>query len=542
MGIMGKLSPYEILKRVEREGFERVWQGSAQYLPKPTRRIDFAAVKPSSPHPLPDLMQRMRLSFLKLGFMEVSNPIIVDEAEVYKQYGSEASVILDRCYYLATLPRPEIGLSKANCEEMKKRGVQLTKSKTVALKKVLRDYKKGRIDSDDFVEKIASSLNVSDSMATIILSEVFPEFAKLKPEPSSLTLRSHMTSSWFLTLQALQHKLELPIKLFSVGVRFRREQREDALHLRAHHAASCVVMDEEVDVRDGEEIMKACLEPLGFSSFRFEQKKTTSKYYAPQTEYEDFLFHPKKKEWIEIADHGLYSPIALARYDLEYPVLNLGIGIERVAMAMHNETDMRRLIHPQFYVETHLSDIEIAQMIKVDVEPQTELGLKVLKGIEFTGDKHAATSGPCEFLAYQEKLRERILRVYLYTPDVGAKLLGSAALNNIYVADGNVLGVREEKIEGTDILSRSALKKSANSGISYLHAVASLAAAKIEEAISSGIKNFEIRIKMAKRPSDVNIKIDEVARFYITSNKKRIKLGGPIFIGVRAEIVDDNLP
>src|SRR3972149_34179 len=163
MGIMGKLSPYEILKRVEREGFERVWQGRAQYLPKPTRRIDFAAVKPSSPHPLPDLMQRMRLSFLKLGFMEVSNPIIVDEAEVYKQYGSEASVILDRCYYLATLPRPDIGLSKAKSQEIERLGVALTEKKTLALQKVLRDYKKGEIDSDDLVEKMAASLEIQDS-------------------------------------------------------------------------------------------------------------------------------------------------------------------------------------------------------------------------------------------------------------------------------------------------------------------------------------------------------------------------------------------
>lgn len=534
---MGKLRPYEILKRVKKEGFEQVWRDSAHLIPKPTKRINLVAVKPGVSHPLFDLIQIMRQSFLNLGFMEIFNPIIVDETEVYKQYGLEAPVILDRCYYLATLPRPEIGLSKAKCREIERRGVKLTEEKTTALQQVLRDYKKGKIDSDDFVEKIAGSLDIPDSLATLILSEVFPEFASLSPQPSTLTLRSHMTSSWFLTLQALQHKLE-PIKLFSVDVRFRREQREDSLHLRAHHAASCVIMDDEVDVRDGEEITKILLKPLGFNRFRFIQKKATSKYYTPETEYEAYTFHPSIKEWIEIANHGLYNPIALARYNLEYPVLNVGIGVERVAMVLHDATDVRRFVYPQFYVEPHLSDIEIAKMVKVDVEPQTELGLKIWNGIESTALKHADALGPCEFLAYEEKTSEKILKVYIYTPDVGAKLLGSAALNSIYVYDGNVLGVTEKNMGHTSTLSK-ALEKGVPVGFSYLHAVASLAAAKIEEAAFSGTKNLNIRIKTAKRPSDVNIKISDAARRYITSNKKKIKIDGPLFVGVRAETADN---
>jgi len=532
-----KLRPYEILKRVKKEGFEQVWQQSAHLLPKPTKRINLLDAKPGVSHPLFDLVQIMRQSFLNLGFIEVSNPIIVDETEVYKQYGPEAPVILDRCYYLATLPRPEIGLSKTKCQEIERLGVQLTEKKTADLRKVLRDYKKGKIDSDDLLEKIAGYLDISDSLASSILSKVFPEFASLNPESTTLTLRSHMTSSWFLTLQALQHKSELPLKLFSVDVRFRREQREDSLHLRAHHAASCVIMNDEVDVHEGEEITQLLLKPLGFDSFRFIQKKVTSRYYVPETEYEGYIFYPQMKEWIEISNHGLYNPVALAKYNLKYSVLNVGIGVERVAMALNDETDVRRLIFPQFYVEPDLSDIEIANMIKVDVEPRTELGLKILKEIEYTASNHADALGPCEFLACQEQTSQKIVKVYVYTPDVGSKLLGSAALNTVYVSDGNILGVTEKKAEHTTPISKTQ-QKGVPVGFNYLHCVASLIATKIEEAIFSDIKNFNIRIKMAKRPSDVNIKIGDAARRYITSNKKRIKINGPIFIGVRAEIAD----
>jgi len=534
---LGKLKPDEILKRVETEGFEHVWLESPRLLPKATRRLELAFGRRGISHPLFDLLQKMRQSFLDLGFMEVSNPIIVDETEVYKQYGPEALAILDRCYYLATLPRPDIGLSKAKRQEIERRGVQLTEEKISALQRVLRGYKRGEIASDDLVEKTAEALNTSDSTSMLVLFEVFPEFADLKPEPFSLTLRSHMTSAWFLTLQALQHKLELPVKLFSVDIRFRREPKEDPTHLRTHYAASCVVMDEEVDVRDGAKITKASLKPVGFENFRFVQKKVTSKYYTPGTEYEGYLFHLGMNEWIEVVNYGLYNPIALARYDLEYPVLNVGIGLERVALALYAVNDVRELVYPQFHGEWGLSDAEIAQMVKIEAKPQSNIGIQLLKEIKSTALKHSNELAPCEFLAYEGKIMDKKVKVYVYETEAGTKLLGPAALNCIYVYDGNVLGVPEKGMKHVTIL-REAREKGLSVGFNYLDAITSLAAAKIEKAVKFGEKNVNVRITMVKHPSDINIKISDPARLYITSKKKEIKIEGPVFIGVRAEIVD----
>jgi O-phosphoseryl-tRNA synthetase len=535
---LGKLKPDKILKRVETEGFEHVWLESPHLLPKPTRRLKLALGRRGTSHPLFDFREKMRQSFLNLGFMEIANPIIVDEIEVRKQYGPEALAILDRCYYLATLPRPDIGLSKAKCQEIERRGVQLTDEKISAFREVLRDYKREKIASDDLMEKIVEALNTSDSKATLILSEVFPEFVALKPEPSLLTLRSHMTSAWFLTLQALQHKLELPVKLFSVGIRFRREPSEDPTHLRMHYAASCVVMDEEVDVRDGEEITKASLKPVGLEHFRFVKKKVTSKYYTPGTEYEGYIFHSGMNQWIEVVDYGLYNPIALARYNLEYPVLNVGIGLERIALALYAVNDIRELVYPQFYVERELSDLEIGKMVKPDVKPQSEIGIKVREEIKSTVLKHVETLAPCEFVAYQGKMLDKNVKVYVYETEIGTKLLGPAGLNYIYVYEGNILGVPEKGMKHVTPIMKKAREKGFPVGFNYLDAIASLAAAKIEEALKLGRKNVNIRITMAKHPSDVNIKIGDVARRYITSNKKKIKIDGPIFIGVRAEIAD----
>jgi len=41
--------------------------------------------------------------YLRLGFEEVMNPVIIEEEEVKKQFGKEALAVLDRCYYLAEI-------------------------------------------------------------------------------------------------------------------------------------------------------------------------------------------------------------------------------------------------------------------------------------------------------------------------------------------------------------------------------------------------------------------------------------------------------
>lgn len=117
---MVKLNPNEILKWVEKEGFEKVWTESASLIPIRKKGVSRAPIKPGKTHSIFDLVQKLRQSFITLGFTEILNPIIIDETEIYKQYGPEAAIILDRCYYLASFPRPDIGLGKDKCAELEK--------------------------------------------------------------------------------------------------------------------------------------------------------------------------------------------------------------------------------------------------------------------------------------------------------------------------------------------------------------------------------------------------------------------------------------
>jgi len=296
------------------------------------------------------------------------------------------------------------------------------------------------------------------------------------------------------------------------------------------------IMAEEISLEDGQEIVKQIFRRLGFGEVEFRIKRATSKYYAPKTEFEAFVKHPKTGEPIEVGDGGLYNPLSLARYKISYPVFNFGAGLERIAMIKTGVEDIRKLVYPHLYLKAEYTDEELAGMIGLDEIPSTREGRKLVEAVVQTAIKNANQPSPCQFLAYKGKFLDHNVEVCVYEPDVGTKLLGPAALNNIYVYDGNVLGIPEEGLENTEIV-RKAREKGVSTGIRYLDAIAALAVAAIEKKINGGeIGEVNVRVKIAKLPSDVNIRVEDAAVSCITSKNKRITVKGPVFVGIKAKI------
>ena len=103
-------------------------------------------------------------------------------------------------FYIGGLPRPNVGISDerfAQIEEIL--GKPLTEQDKETIRTVLHQYKKGEIEGDDLVPDMAAGLKVQDSKIAVVIDHVFPEFKKLEPVASRKTLRSHMTSGWFMT-------------------------------------------------------------------------------------------------------------------------------------------------------------------------------------------------------------------------------------------------------------------------------------------------------------------------------------------------------
>jgi O-phosphoseryl-tRNA synthetase len=489
-------------------------------------------------HPLFKTINDLRRAYISLGFKEVVNPVIVDQIHVRRQFGKEALTVLDRCFYLASLPRPNIGISGERIARIRDVvGRDVGNREISDLQRVFHSFKKGKMGGDDLSFEIANVLNIDDLTAIKILDEVFPEFKEVKPESSSLTLRSHMTTGWFITLSKISDKLPLPTKLFSIDRCFRKEQGEDATRLYTYFSASCVVVDEDVGIDEGKAVAEALLKQFGFKKFRFKVDEKRSKYYIPGTQTEVFAFHPRivgsstkyKDGWIEIATFGIYSPTALAQYGIEYPVMNLGLGVERLAMILYDYSDIRELVYPWLYGKIELSDMDIARAIRVAEVPNTVEGLRIASMIAEAAEKYASKSSPCEFLACEAELYGKKVVVYIVEREPNTKLCGPAYNNEIIVYQGSIYGIpRSDEWRGY-------FEHGVTTGIRYIDAFAYLAAKRIEEGVARA-KDVEIRVRVVENLSDVNLKLQDNIRKYITSKGGKIDVRGPMFVTVRAEV------
>ncbi|MDD1634476.1 MAG: O-phosphoserine--tRNA ligase, partial [Methanomicrobiales archaeon] len=179
-----KFDPSEWKER-SRKDFEAAWHagpgvlspaGSGDRYP----RLRYGRGKA---HPVFDTIRRLRETYLSLGFDEAENPVIVDEQDVYRQFGPEAMAVLDRVFYLAGLPRPNIGIARDRLDAIGGiLGRPVTAEAEAGLKETLHGYKKGTVEGDDLVHAIAVVLAADDATVVRILDTVFPEFRSLSPE------------------------------------------------------------------------------------------------------------------------------------------------------------------------------------------------------------------------------------------------------------------------------------------------------------------------------------------------------------------------
>jgi O-phosphoseryl-tRNA synthetase len=350
-----------------------------------------------------------------------------------------------------------------------------------------------------------------------------------------------MTSGWFISLSGILERAEPPLNFFSIDRCFRREQAEDAARLMTYYSASCVIMDEDVTVDHGKAVAQGLLAQFGFEKFRFRPDEKRSKYYVPDTQIEVFAYHPKlvgsktkySDGWVEIATFGIYSPTALAEYEIPYPVMNLGLGVERLAMILYGAMDMRSLTYPQIpqYSPWIMHDSELAKMVYVEKIPATAEGEQILAAIVKQCDLHGFEPSPCEFLAWEGTIHGRKVKVSVVEPEENTKLCGPAAFNEVLAFKSDIMGLPNNKK-----WEEAFENDSARTGIRFIDAFAAQAAWEIEEAVKNDEKLVETRVRIVKVPSEINVRIKPLAQRYITSNNKKIDIRGPVFTTVRAEI------
>ena len=514
----------EEIKRDAKSSYEKAWLSTKDLLK--LKGSYFKLQKGGKSHPVFDFITEARKKMISLGFEELILPMFVEEEEIYKQYGPEAALILDRLFYVAGLPRPDIGISNEKIEKIN--GIVPNFDKIDVLKEIFRDYKKGVIEADDLIENFVEKLEIEESNATEIIDKIFPELKKLKPIPTKTTLRSHTTALWFKVLGELVKKKKLPIQFFTICPKFRREQKIDATHLYDSNTLSLVIVAEEISLEDCQKIAAEICKEIGFENNRTEIKKATSKYYAPQTEFEIFVEHPTSKQWIEIGDGGFYSPVSLAQYNIAHPVFNIGFGVERICMIRTGIEDIRKLVYPYFYEDISFSDEEIAKGIKLKYIPLTEVGIMIKNAIVDAAISNKDKQAPLEIEVWQGIVKDKTIQVNIWERDEGVKLLGPAALNKVWVQDGNILGLAQEKESEGGI----------DTGITYIEGIASEMAYNIETLLEQDILEYEHRVKMCYRASEINLEIEDIVLEFIHSKQNKVDVRGPVFLGLSYKVLE----
>lgn len=185
--------------------------------------------------------------------------------------------------------------------------------------------------------------------------------------------------------------------------------------------------------------------------------------------------------------------------------------------------DIREVHFPELYSELRYSDEQMVELIEIDQKPDSAEGKAIVEAIIETSKKYGSAIAPCEFPAYLGKLYDKKVEVKIIEVEEGKKLLGPAAFNIIYVEDGNIIGdIKPHKL---------------STGISYIEAIANLAAREFERAVLVGEKEAKVKVEIVRSAGDINVKISDSLRKFIMDRNKKIDIRGPVFILITMKIL-----
>ncbi len=181
-----------------------------------------------------------------------------------------------------------------------------------------------RLPGADFVERIKNTHeNGGDTGSTGWQYRWDRELAH-KP-----VLRTHTTAATCRALAA--HAPGQPGKYFIVGPVFRRETA-DYKHLPVFYQVDGIIVDRHASLATLLGTLAAFYKKMGFPKTRFRPS------FFPYTEpsAEALLWFENRQEWVEMGGSGIFRPEVTLPLGCRDRVLAWGLGLERLAMMIHN--------------------------------------------------------------------------------------------------------------------------------------------------------------------------------------------------------------
>ena len=164
------------------------------------------------------------------------------------------------------------------------------------------------------------------------------QYSFSEDEAKQLLLRTHTTVLSAQTLATLK-KEDLPAKFFNVGKVFRNEDL-DWKHLFEFYQIDGIVVDPNANLKHLKGYLTQFYKKMGFPKVRM--RPAHFPYTKPSLEVD--VFHPVKKEWVELGGAGIFRPeVVKPLLGFDCPVLAWGQGMGRIIAEYWNITDIRNL-------------------------------------------------------------------------------------------------------------------------------------------------------------------------------------------------------
>jgi phenylalanyl-tRNA synthetase alpha chain len=271
---------------------------SNEWKTKTIRPYDINAFAPTiyggKPHPLVDLIDKIRHIFLEMGFEEIQGNFV--EPSFWN---------MDMLFIPQDHPAREM-------------------QDTLYCK----NPSKIEIKEKNLVDKIAMvHENGGDTKSTGW------GYKFSKSETERVLLRTHTTVN---TIRYLYHNPKPPAKVFSIGRVFRKESI-DVTHLPEFYQIEGIIHEENSNFRQLIGVLKEFYKRMGFEKIRFRPG------YFPYTEPSMEIDVLMNNKWMELGGSGIFRPEVTEPIGIKNPVLAWGLGLERLAMLKFDVADIRDL-------------------------------------------------------------------------------------------------------------------------------------------------------------------------------------------------------
>jgi len=271
---------------------------------KVIRPYDIHAFAPAiyggKPHPLVDLISKIRQIFVEMGFQEIQGNFV------------------ESCFWnmdVLFIPQDHPAREMQDTLYCKKPS-------------------KVKVEEKHLVDEIAKVHENGSNTSSTGWGYKFS-----KSEGERALLRTHTTVN---TIRYLYNNPKPPCKVFSIGRVFRKESI-DTTHLPEFYQIEGIVHEENTNFRQLIGVLKEFYKRMGFEKIRF--RPGYFPYTEPSMEVDVFW----NNEWMELGGSGIFRPEVTEPVGIKSPVLAWGLGLERLAMLKFEVTDIRSL---------YISDLE----------------------------------------------------------------------------------------------------------------------------------------------------------------------------------------